>query len=277
MSAGRRFENWSLRRTERLGLASLTLFILQSITISVSAQVIAPTGEWVTDRAGLLSSSEIQSLSAMLAGHQQSSSTQIVIVILDDLDGRDASSYAFELGDSWGVGQAGVDNGIVLLVSVGDRQVFIATGYGVEGSVPDVIAGRIIREIITPSFRQGRYFEGLQSAVDALIEATQGQVPSRLVESPAASPDARRIIFILFVIAIVMIVFLVIRRMGSDEDGPDRPHRRRRGSAWPYIIWGGGFSHGSGRSGGFGGGGGGFGGFGGGGGSFGGGGAGGGW
>ncbi|HEY5565224.1 MAG TPA: TPM domain-containing protein [Rhodothermia bacterium] len=260
-----------------MSLPSLAFFILHWITVSVNAQVIAPTGEWVTDRAGLLSSNEIQSLSAMLAGHQQSSSAQIVIVILDDLDGRDASSYAFELGDSWGVGQSGVDNGIVLLVSVGDRQVFIATGYGVEGSVPDVIAGRIIREIITPSFRQGRYFEGLQSAVDALIEATQGHVPSRLVESPATSPDIRRIMFILFVIAIVMIVFLVIRRMGSDEDGPDRPHRRRRGSAWPYIIWGGGFSHGSGRSGGFGGGGGGFGGFSGGGGSFGGGGAGGGW
>ncbi|HUF11149.1 MAG TPA: TPM domain-containing protein [Rhodothermales bacterium] len=257
--------------------AAIALLLLQSMTVPANAQVIAPTGEWVTDRAGLLSSSEIQSLSAMLAGHQQSSSTQIVIIILDDLDGRDASSYAFELGESWGVGQSGVDNGIVLLVSVGDRQVFIATGYGVEASVPDVIAGRIVREIITPSFRQGRYFEGLQSAVEALIEATQGQVPSRLAESRAEAPDVRRIMFILFVIAIVMIVFLVIRRMGSDEDGPDRPHRRRRGRGWPYIIWGGGFSHGSGRSGGFGGGGGGFGGFSGGGGSFGGGGAGGGW
>lgn len=252
------------------------VLLVQFAAAAAYGQVIAPTGEWVTDRAALLSSGEIQSLSAKLAGHEQASSTQIVIVILESLDGRDASSYAFELGDSWGVGQSGVDNGIVMLVSVGDREVFIATGYGVESSVPDVIAGRIIREIITPSFRQGRYYDGLQSAVDALIEATRGQVPSQLSKSPTASPDVRRIMFFLFIVAIVMIIILVIRRMGTDDDWPDRPRRRRRGSAWPYIIWGGGFSHGGGGGGGFSGGGG-FGGFSGGGGSFGGGGAGGGW
>jgi uncharacterized protein len=241
------------------------------------AQVIAPTGDWVTDRAGLLSRNEVQSLSASLAGHEQTSSTQIVVVILPDLDGRDASSYAFELGETWGVGKEGVDNGIVLLVSVGDRKVFIATGYGVEGSVPDVIAGRIIREIITPNFRRGQYYQGLQTAVDALVEATGGQTPTQLARSPAGSLDVRRLMFILFVIAVILIIFLAIRRMGSDDDWPDRPRRRRSGSAWPYVIWGGGFSHGGGGgSGGFGGGGG-FGGFSGGGGSFGGGGAGGGW
>lgn len=261
---------------EKSRQAALILLILQWMTGLAMAQIIAPTGEWVTDRAGLLSSGQIHALSALLAGHERASSTQIVIVILQDLGDRDASSYAFELGDSWGVGQSGVDNGIVILVSVDDRQVFIATGYGAESSVPDVIAGRIIREIITPNFRQGRYYEGLQYAVDALIEATQGQLPSRLAESTGVSPDVRRVIFFLFVIAIVAVIFLVIRRMGTDDDWPDRPRRRRRGSAWPYIIWGGGFSHGGG-GGGFSGGGGGFGGFSGGGGSFGGGGAGGGW
>lgn len=252
----------------------LILFLF--LAAAVSAQVIAPTGQWVTDQAGLLSKNEIQSLSASLAGHEKNSSTQIVIVILPDLGGRDISSYAFELGDSWGVGQSGVDNGIVLLVSVGDRKVFIATGYGVEASVPDVVAGRIIREIITPNFRQGRYYQGLQSAVDALIEATRGETPTQLARSPVGSPDARRIIFRILIIAIILIIFFSIRRMGSDDDGPDHPRRRRRATVWPYIVWGGGFSHGGGGGGGgFGGGG--FGGFGGGGGSFGGGGAGGGW
>jgi len=241
-------------------------------------QVIPPSGEWVTDRAGLLSQGEIQSLSASLAGHERNSSTQIVIVILPDLGGMSASSYAFELGDSWGVGQKGEDNGIVLLVSVGDREVFIATGYGVEGSVPDVIAGRIIREIITPNFRQGRYFDGLQTAVDALIEATGGGTPSQLAQSPVASDPVKRLIFALFVTLIIFIIIRVIRRMGSDDDYPTNypRRRRRRGSAWPYIIWGSGYSHGGG-GGGFSSGGGGFGGFSGGGGSFGGGGAGGSW
>jgi len=231
----------------------------------------------VTDRAGLLSQSEIQSLSASLAGHERTSSTQIVVVILPDLGGRDISSYAFQLGDEWGVGQSGEDNGIVILVSVNDRKVFIATGYGVEASVPDAVAGRIIREIITPNFRQGRYYDGLQTAVNALIEATGGKTPSQLAKSPVGSSDANRIIFRILFIIVVVIIFYAIQRMGSDDDGPDHPRRRSRTVFWPYIIWGGGFSHGGGGGGGFGGGGGGFGGFSGGGGGFGGGGAGGGW
>ncbi len=262
------------RRSRRF-VAAWVLALLMSLP--VLGQVIPPSGEWVTDRAGLLSQSEIQSLSASLAGHEKNSSTQIVIVILPDLGGMSASSYAFELGDTWGVGQKGEDNGIVLLVSVGDREVFIATGYGVEGAVPDVIAGRIIREIITPNFRRGRYYDGLQTAVDALIEATGGGTPSQLAQNPLGSADGRRLLFAIFVIAIILIIIFVIRRMGSDDDYPTnhRRRRRRRGSAWPYIVWGGGYSHGGG--GGFSSGGGGFGGFGGGGGSFGGGGAGGSW
>ena len=264
------------RRSRHTVLAGCLILIFVAVS---NAQVIRPTGKWVTDNAGLLTVSETESLSALLAGHEQNSSAQIVIVILSSLDGRDASSYAFELGESWGVGQSGVDNGIVLLVSVNDRKVFIATGYGVEGAVPDVVAGRIIREIITPNFRQGKYFEGLQVSVDALIQATRGETPVQLAKSRKGSPDIQRFIFFIFVIAIILIVLLVIRRMGSDDDWPEGPRRRRRrGSSWPYIVWGGGFSHGSGSSsgGGFGGfGGGGFGGFSGGGGSFGGGGAGG--
>lgn len=267
-------ERIDFRASRRGATGAFALLLL--LAVASSAQVIAPTGQWVTDRAGLLSQGEIRSLSAQLAGHEQNSSTQIVVVILPDLGGRDIASYAFELGDEWGVGQKGVDNGIVILVSVGDRKVFIATGYGVEASVPDVIAGRIIREIITPNFRQGRYYDGLQSAVDALIEATRGKTPSQLTKSPLRSANARRAVFRVLLIVVILIILFSIRRMGSDDDGPDHRYRRRRTTVWPFIIWGGGFSHGGGGGGGgFGGGG--FGGFSGGGGGFGGGGAGGGW
>lgn len=266
-----------------LGRFSIAVSVLAWIE-PAAAQVINPTGRWVTDNAGLLSAAEVESLSASLAQHEEASSVQIVIVILPNLGGRDASSYAFELGEDWGVGQSGVDNGIVILVSVGDRQMFIATGYGVEGTVPDVIAGRIIREIMTPSFRQGRFFEGLQGAVVALVEATRGVTPAQLAKSPGGVQNASRIVFILFVIAIVMIVFFVIYRMSKNDDDSGAPRRRRRRRRsesidWPLIILGSmldGGGRGSSSSGGgsFGGG---FGGFSGGGGSFGGGGAGGSW
>jgi len=249
-------------------------------------QVIEPTGLWVTDRAGVLSASEISSLSAVLATYASESSTQIVIVTIPSLDGRDISSYAFELGERWEVGQRGIDNGIVILVSVGDQKVFIATGYGVESAVPDVVAGRIVRDVITPNFRQGRFHEGLRKAVDALVAATYGQFEATQAVA-ARYPNARpRIIYFALLIVIVIVVVIVIKRVASNTDDFDDPGggRTRGRNLPPVIIWGGGwggrYRHGGGLGGspggGFGGSGG-FGGFGGGGGGFGGGGAGGGW
>ncbi|MFV1980905.1 MAG: YgcG family protein, partial [Rhodothermia bacterium] len=176
-------------------------------------QVVEPSGLWVTDRAGILSDSEISSLSAVLANYASESSTQIVIVTLPSLDGRDISSYAFELGESWEVGQRGVDNGIVILVSVGDRKVFVATGYGVEASVPDVVAGRIVRDIITPSFRQGRFHEGLRKAVDALIAATYGQYEATQAVVARNSNATPRIIYFALLVVIVIVVIIVIKRV----------------------------------------------------------------
>ncbi|MCH7735659.1 MAG: TPM domain-containing protein, partial [Chloroflexi bacterium] len=176
----------------------------------VAPQVIEPTGLWVTDRAGILSDSEISSLSAVLATYASESSTQIVIVTIPSLDGRDISSYTFELGEHWEVGRRGIDNGVVILVSVGDRKVFIATGYGVEASVSDVVAGRIVRDIITPSFRQGRFHEGLRKAVDALIAATYGQFEATQAVA-ARNPNAMpRIIYFALLVVIVIVVIIVI-------------------------------------------------------------------
>lgn len=265
--------------------AAFSLFCCASL-ISAHAQVLDPTGLWVSDEAGILTESEENSLSFLLAGYAAETSTQIVIVTLPTLDGRDIASYAFELGETWGVGQRGVDNGIVILVSAGDRKVFIATGYGVEDSVPDVVAGRIVRDVITPNFRQGRFHEGLRKAADALIAATEGRFEVTGGSDGAAFNIDPRIIYFALLLVILIVVIIVIRRVSSDNDHFDEPGKKRRRARNypPIIIWGGGWAGGGRHSGGWGGssggsfgGGGGFGGFSGGGGSFGGGGAGGGW
>lgn len=225
----------------------------------------------------MLSSSDERRLSQKLAAYQDTTSTQIVVVTLQNLNGVEAADYAIELGRQWGVGQQGQDNGIVILASRDDRKVFIATGYGLEGAIPDVIANRVVEDIIVPNFRAGRFYEGFSSATDALIAAARGEF--------TASPGGRNTgidpetLITLIWIALFLIVFFSSR--GGGRSGGKRYRSRRRGD-FPVILWGptfGGRDHGGGF-GGFGGGGfggGGFGGFGGGGGSFGGGGAGGGW
>ena len=228
----------------------------------------------------MLAPDEERLLEAKLRAYNDTTSTQIVIVTLPDLGGADVAQYATELGQEWGVGQGGKDNGVVVLVSEGEREVFIATGYGLEGAIPDAVASRIYRNVIVPNFRQGRIYAGLNDASSALIAAARGEYEAdapRRGDRGDGGIDAASL-FILLII--LFFVFNAIRRGGKGGGkGKGKSSRRRyrsRHGVPPVIIWGGGGGgSGGGGFGGFGGGGGGFGGFGGGG--FGGGGAGGGW
>ncbi len=260
---------------------STLLYLSLFLALPLQAQNVLPPSAadgYVTDRAGLLSGSEEQALEQKLAAYDRESSTQIVVVILRTLGGAAIDQYAVELGQSWGVGQKGQDNGMVVLVAIEDRRVFIATGYGVEGSVPDIVAGQIIRETITPQFRRGNYFRGLALATDALIETTRGEFQAQ----PRRSLSEDTGIDMATLLILMIIIFFIIQGLRNGDDDGDMPtggrrYRRRHYNGGPVIIWGGGSGGGWGGGGGFGGGfgGGGFGGFGGGG--FGGGGAGGGW
>ena len=239
--------------------------------------VIAPSGLWVTDLGEFLTDSEERLLSSRLAGFADTTSTQMIVVTLPSLDGAEASDYATALGRAWGVGQGDKDNGVVVLVSREDRQVHIATGLGLEGAIPDIIAGRIVRDIMIPAFRDGYFYDGISGAVDKLMLAAAGE----FTVDASDSGDGIPIEFIVLAFIVIVIIVIAIAAAADEHDGDGgRRYRHRSG---PVIIWGGGWNSGFGGGrggGGFGGGGfggGGFGGFSGGGGGFGGGGAGGSW
>lgn len=257
----------------------LGVWILAALAVQAQ-DVIPASGQWVTDRGDFLSSSEESLLSARLAGYADTTSTQMIIVTLPSLDGREASDYAVALGREWGVGQGDRDNGVVILVSRDDRQLFIATGFGLEGAIPDVVASRIVRDIMIPRFREGRFYDGLSGAVDKLFLAAAGEYTA---DSPSSEDGIPFAVIVILVIVVIIIVLAISAAHDEDSTGG----KRRRHHSGPVIIWGGGHGgwggssnrggFGGGGFGGFGGGGGGFGGFSGGGGGFGGGGAGGSW
>lgn len=238
----------------------------------------APSEGLVIDRADLLSRGERQALNQRLVAFDDSTSNQIVVVILPTLDGGDPNVVATEIGQQWGVGQGGKDNGVVFLISTGDRQVYIATGFGLEGAIPDAVAGRIIRRVVVPRFRQGQFYAGISDAVDALMAAAAGEYTAE--PDPAGSPGDEFDLALFLFVLVIMILLISRARKHNGGGGGGRVVRRGRGMPPVIVFPGGGWGGGSrgGFGGGFGGGGfggGGFGGFGGGG--FGGGGAGGGW
>jgi len=226
-----------------------------------------PSGP-VLDQAELLTDIQQRQLAQKLMAFEDTTSTAVVVVTVPNLDGAPISDYAFELGRAWGVGQEEKDNGVVLLVSEGDRELFIATGYGVEGALPDAIANRIVERVITPAFRQGQFYAGIDRGTDAIIQATKGEFDAEAAGSASSDGGGipRALLFTLLILG-----YFLTRSFIRARRGKTARRSQRRGDGSVFIWGGGGFSGGGG--GGLSGGG--FGGFGGG--SFGGGGAGGSW
>ncbi|MBW8725702.1 MAG: TPM domain-containing protein [Inquilinus limosus] len=144
----------------------------------------------VTDLTGTLSVADRQALEAKLAAVEQRKGAQIAILIVPTTGAEMVEQYARRVYDQWKLGRKGVDDGVLLLVAKADRTVRIEPGYGLEGAIPDIAAGRIVREQITPAFRQGDFAGGLGMAVDSLIRLIDGEaLPPPPPESRSESPQ----------------------------------------------------------------------------------------
>jgi len=230
----------------------------------------------VNDLAHLLSPEQVQYLESKLVAYDDSTSNQIAIVTVDDLHDYGAVEYATALGRKWGVGGKQFNNGVIILVSTGggdgNRDAFIATGYGLEGAIPDITANTILNSELIPNLQSGDYYKAFDRATDALIKAAAGEYKApegyrNRGKGGGFNPGK------IFVAIIILFVILSMFGGGSNRGGGYTSRRGYRGFGGPFIFPTGGW--GSGGGGGWSGGGGGFGGFGGG--SFGGGGAGGKW
>jgi uncharacterized protein len=166
----------------------------------------------VNDFAGMLSSEEINSLERKLVAFNDSTTTQIAIVIVKTLSGYDKSDYAQRLGEKWGIGQKGSDNGVLILVKSktadSKGEVFITAGYGLEGVIPDIICAEIVDYEILPAFRINDYFGGLNNAVNILMSLARGEYTAEQYHNPARGDSGKGmpVGFIIFIIIIILAV-----------------------------------------------------------------------
>ena len=157
-----------------LGIGLCTAVTFGAVGITHAFDVPSYNG-FVTDHTGTLSSAEQQQLETILSTYRTETSNEIAILLIDTLNGEAIADIAVQVGREWGLGRKDVNNGIVILATIDDREIFIATGYGLEGAVPDLLASQIIENEILPQFRNGNYFEGLQAGVTALQLAIGGE------------------------------------------------------------------------------------------------------
>ena len=203
----------------------------------------------VYDYAQVLSANEKAQLEEKLVHYSDSTSTQIIIVTIESLKGEDVSQLATNWAQSWGIGQAKEDNGVFILIAKNDRKISIRPGYGLEDRLVAGICGEIIRNVITPEFKAGSYYNGLDKGADAIIEVVKGKYKGTR-KRDKNFPVFPVIFFILFII----ILIAKNRNNGGGRGG-------RGGMDLTDIILlsslgrGGGFGGGSSSGGGFGGGG----------------------
>ena len=157
-------------------LVSLLLFVTAFSMAAQAADVAVPAlTQRVTDLTGTLSTVQQASLEAKLAGFEQQKGSQIAVLMLPTTQPEDIAQYSIRVVEAWKLGRKGVDDGVLILVAKDDRKMRIEVGYGLEGAIPDAYAKRIIAESMTPSFKQGDFFGGLNTAVDQLIGLVNGE------------------------------------------------------------------------------------------------------
>ncbi len=213
----------------------------------------------MNDHANLLTPQEKARLESLLRRFEAETTNQVVLLIVPSLEGDSLEDFSIRVAESWKPGREGRDNGVIFLVALEDRKARIEVGYGLEGALTDAQAGRILRNLVFPAFREADYSGGIQAGLVGILQSVQGEFPSQAGEKPEPSRQARAQASGLLLL--LLLFLLLFSRAGR------------------FFLLGGllGGMWGGGRAGGRGGFGGGFGGFSGGGGGFGGGGASGGW
>lgn len=275
----------SWRQIFRVPFAKISgLFLFLFVVSSCFAQQIPnrPTPpRLVNDFTNILTKNQQYNLEQKLVAYNDTTSTQIAVVFVNDLQGTTVADFAYQLGEKWGVGTKD-NNGVVILIKPKTNtkgEVFISIGYGLEPYIPDAIAKRIIENEMIPAFKNNDYYSGVSNAVDIIIGLASGAFSA---EEYSSSDDEIFILVFFIIMMVAMIFFINI----AGKVGKTYSSRHDDSSIWKALFWASVFSNGnrhnhhdhwggfSGGSGGFGGGGS-FGGFGGG--HFGGGGAGGSW
>ena len=175
----------------------------------------SPDG-YVTDFADILSDETESKLELELAQYEASTTIEIAVATVNSLDGDDVAVYANELFREWGIGQADTNNGLLVLVAPNEREMRIEVGYGLEGAVPDITAGQIVDDIMTPQFKLGNYDAGVLEGVQTLVRVSGGEeFVSPVREYDSSDPLADFFGFGTFGIVGLVFLFQFVMMLGA--------------------------------------------------------------
>ena len=199
--------------TRILFLITLLLIPLQLLALDVPQL----TGR-VNDYARMLSPEAATSLEQKLAAFERDQSTQIVVLTVPSLQGDDIDQFAIRVADQWKIGQKGKDNGVILIIAQAEHKVRIEVGMGLQGVLPDLTAGRIIRNVMGPLLKTGNFDQGIAAGVDGIIAATKGEfkaTPGERKARPRHSGTSTLLTFLIFTGIAAVVLGSISRYLGA--------------------------------------------------------------
>lgn len=192
-------------RQQTVSFALACVLSLASALTSLSFALDVPslTGR-VVDLAHVLPPNTVESLTARLKAHEETTSNQVTVLVLPSLEGEPLESYSHRVATTWKLGQKGADNGVLLLVAMKERKIRIEVGYGLEGALTDARSAQIIRGEIVPRFRAGDAPGGVAAGVDAILKTIEGTYQSTEKAAPEQDTDVIGQVVVAVIVGLVV-------------------------------------------------------------------------
>lgn len=183
----------------------LLLMMLSGLAVAQQLQVVPTLSERVTDQVGILTAEQKAALVEKLARLEQSTGSQVAVLIIATTAPEDIAAYSIRVVDKWRLGRETIDDGVLFLVASEDRRMRLEVGYGLEGAIPDARAKRIIDTLVAPQFRTGDYAAGINAGVDAIASQVRGEELPPPTRGNAATPDD-----VFAMLPVVLVVALIL-------------------------------------------------------------------
>lgn len=190
-------------RKQTVSFAFVCVLASALTSLSFALDVPSLTGR-VVDLAHVLPPNTVESLTARLKAHEETTSNQVTVLVLPSLEGEPLESYSHRVATTWKLGQKGTDNGVLLLVAMKERKIRIEVGYGVEGALTDARSAQIIRGEIVPRFRAGDAPGGVAAGVDAILKTIEGTYQSTEKVAPEQDTDVIGQVVVAVIVGLVV-------------------------------------------------------------------------
>ncbi|MEO0311590.1 MAG: hypothetical protein RIQ89_1247 [Bacteroidota bacterium] len=186
----------------------LMLWLWAAGAVAAEGDYPGKPAEPVVDYTATLSADEVASMVAAIKQFEDSTSIQIAVCMLQSVGGYDIAEYATTLYNKWGIGQQDKKNGVLLLVAKADRKVFISTGYGMEGVLPDIVCKQIVQREIVPRFKAGDYYGGIAAATEKMMQLSKGEYSAKEYLTKKKKPKGNDWLVVLVLMGIVIIIII---------------------------------------------------------------------